>query len=137
MTAVWCMEHKSTDGECAACTERQVARLDLRLKHALIERDAAVSDASTMRELLIEEQKLRHEYGTKLSTIEEHMRQISPRHLVAADDLVNACLAAVRSGSHATDCAGHHGEPCSCWLRLAKAALERAGVEQAHDTEAL
>ena len=116
---------------------KDMGRLDLRLKRALVERDAAVADASMMRELLIEEQTLRHEYGTKLATLEEHMRQVSPRHLVAADDLVRACLAAVRSGSHATDCAGHHGEACSCWLTMAKAALERAGVEQAHDTEAL
>lgn len=64
------------------------------------------------------------------------MKQISPRFLVAADDLVMACMAAVRSRSHATDCLSHHGESCSCWLALAKHALDKAGVAVApHDTE--
>lgn len=65
------------------------------------------------------------------------MKQISPRYLIAADDLVAACAAAVRSRSHATDCLSHHGEPCSCWLALAKRALDKAGVGVVpHDTEA-
>ena len=38
MTAVWCMEHKSTDGECAVCTGRHMDR-------ALAERYAAVARA--------------------------------------------------------------------------------------------
>lgn len=36
----------------------------------MAERDAAVADAAAMRELLVEEQKLRHEYGTRLARIE-------------------------------------------------------------------
>lgn len=32
--------------------------------------DAALADASALRDLLIEEQKLRHDYGTRLARIE-------------------------------------------------------------------
>lgn len=37
------------------------------LKHHL---EAALADASALRDLLIEEQKLRHDYGTRLARIE-------------------------------------------------------------------
>lgn len=57
------------------------------------------------------------------------MKQVSPRFLVAADDLVAACVAAVRTRSHAADCPHNHGEECACWLALARHALAKAGVE--------
>ena len=34
------------------------------------ERDAAIADANVMRELLVEEQVLRHEYGMRLARLE-------------------------------------------------------------------
>lgn len=46
MTAVWCMEHKSTDGECSVCAERHMAR-------ALAERYAAVARAKKAEALCV------------------------------------------------------------------------------------
>lgn len=57
------------------------------------------------------------------------MKTLSPRYLVAADDLVAACVAAVKQRSHGTECEHHHGGPCTCWLALARHALAKAGVE--------
>lgn len=73
--------------ECAECGARAVADEVCWLcefRALRTERDAALADANALRELLLEEQALRHEYGSRLARLEAEAQR--PPSVVAVSE---------------------------------------------------
>lgn len=54
------------------------------------------------------------------------MRQISPFALIAAQDLLDAAVEAVKTGSHEAFCASHTEHACTCWIGHLSGAIDKA-----------